>query len=79
MIPRWGIEYQLAANPKERHSFERPAGVMLDELGLSGRGMRIEVFPDVPRSMGLGGSAAMAVAMCERWTVISGWACRTKR
>ena len=63
MIPRWGIEYQLASNPKERHSFERPAGVMLDELGLSGRGMRIEVFPDVPRSMGLGGSAAMAVAI----------------
>ncbi len=25
--------------------------------------MRIEVFPDVPRSMGLGGSAAMAVAI----------------
>ena len=63
MIPRWGIEYQLASNPKDRHSFERPAGVVLDELGLSGLGMRIEVFPDVPRSMGLGGSAAMAVAI----------------
>ncbi len=63
MIPRWGIEYQLASSPQERRSFERPAGVMLDELGLSGRGMRIEVFPEVPRSMGLGGSAAMAVAI----------------
>ena len=63
MIPRWGIEYQLATSPKDRRSFEEPAGVMLDELGLSGRGMRIEVFPDVPRSMGLGGSAAMAVAI----------------
>jgi len=63
MIPRWGIEYQLASNPQERRSYERPAGVMLDELGLSGRGMRIEVFPEVPRSMGLGGSAAMAVAI----------------
>ena len=63
IIPRWGVEYQLAANPQERRSFERPAGVMLDKLGLSGRGMRIEVFPDVPRSMGLGGSAAMAVAI----------------
>jgi hydroxymethylglutaryl-CoA reductase len=63
IIPRWGVEYQLAANPQERRSFERPAGVMLDRLGLSGRGMRIEVFPDVPRSMGLGGSAAMAVAI----------------
>jgi len=63
MIPRWGIEYELAANPAERRSFERPAGVMLDELGLGGRAMRIEVFPEVPRSMGLGGSAAMAVAI----------------
>lgn len=63
MIPRWGVEYQLASNPHDRRSFERPAGVVLDELGLSGRGMRIEVFPEVPRSMGLGGSAAMAVAI----------------
>jgi hydroxymethylglutaryl-CoA reductase len=63
LIPRWGVEFRLAENPSERHSFERPAGMMLDELGLSGRAMRIEVFPDVPRSMGLGGSAAMAVAI----------------
>jgi hydroxymethylglutaryl-CoA reductase len=63
MIPRWGVEYQLARNPADRRSFERPAGVVLDQLGLSGRAMRIEVFPEIPRSMGLGGSAAMAVAI----------------
>ncbi len=63
MIPRWGVEYQLASTPEERRSFERSAGVVLDKLGLSGRSMRIEVFPEVPRSMGLGGSAAMAVAI----------------
>jgi hydroxymethylglutaryl-CoA reductase len=63
IIPRWGVEYQLAPTAQDRRSFERPAGVMLDKLGLSGRGMRIEVFPEVPRSMGLGGSAAMAVAI----------------
>ena len=63
MIPRWGVEYQLARNPNDRRSFERPAGVVLDKLGLNGRGMRIEVFPEVPRGMGLGGSAAMAVAI----------------
>ncbi len=63
MIPRWGVEYQLARNPKDRRSFERTAGVVLDKLGLTGRAMRIEVFPEVPRSMGLGGSAAMAVAI----------------
>jgi hydroxymethylglutaryl-CoA reductase len=63
IIPRWGVEYELAASPHERRSFERPAGVVLDKLGLSERSMRIEVFPEVPRSMGLGGSAAMAVAI----------------
>ena len=63
IIPRWGVEYELASNPQDRRSFERSAGVMLDELGLGGRSMRIEVFPEVPRSMGLGGSAAMAVAI----------------
>ena len=63
MIPRWSVEYQLAQNPKDRRSFERTAGAVLDELGLSERAMRIEVFSEVPRSMGLGGSAAMAVAI----------------
>jgi hydroxymethylglutaryl-CoA reductase len=63
IIPRWGVEYQLAAQPSDRRSFERAAGAILDELGLSGRSMRIEVFPEVPRGMGLGGSAAMAVAI----------------
>jgi hydroxymethylglutaryl-CoA reductase len=63
LIPRWGVEYRLATNASERRSFERPAGVVLDELGLSKCAMRIEVFPEIPRSMGLGGSAAMAVAI----------------
>jgi hydroxymethylglutaryl-CoA reductase len=63
LIPRWGVEFDISSDPNARRSFERPAGLMLDELGLSRRGMRIEVHPDVPRSMGLGGSAAMAVAI----------------
>jgi hydroxymethylglutaryl-CoA reductase len=63
LIPRWGIEYELAKPPEQRRSFEKAAGTILDELGLSDRGMRIEVFPDVPRGMGLGGSAALAVAI----------------
>ena len=63
LIPRWGVEYELAKPPEQRRSFEKAAGTILDELGLSSRGMRIEVFPDVPRGMGLGGSAALAVAI----------------
>jgi len=63
LIPRWGVEYQLAKPPEQRQSFEQAAGIILDKLGLASRTMRIEVFPDVPRSMGLGGSAALAVAI----------------
>jgi len=63
LIPRWGVEYQLAKPPEQRRSFEQAAGVILDKLGLADRKLRIEVFPDVPRGMGLGGSAALAVAI----------------
>jgi hydroxymethylglutaryl-CoA reductase len=63
LIPRWGIEYQLAKPPEQRRSFERAAGAIMDQLGLDDRPIRIEVFPDVPRGMGLGGSAALAVAI----------------
>jgi hydroxymethylglutaryl-CoA reductase len=63
LIPRWGIEYQLAKSPEQRRSFEKAAGAIIDRLDLTTRGMRIEVFPDVPRGMGMGGSAALAVAI----------------
>ncbi len=63
LIPRWGVEYQLAKPPEQRRSFERAAGAILDRLGVNDRNIRIEVFPDVPRGMGLGGSAAIAVAI----------------
>ena len=63
LIPRWGIEYQLAKPPEQRRSFEKAAGAIIDQLALGDRGMRIEVFPDVPRGMGMGGSAALAVAI----------------
>ncbi len=36
---------------------------MLEELGLTERSMRIEVYSEIPRAMGLGGSAAVAVAI----------------
>src|SRR5690606_25519712 len=63
VILRWGVEYQVAKNPADLRSFERTARVVLDKLGLSGRGKRIGTLPEVPRGMGLGGSAALAVAI----------------
>jgi hydroxymethylglutaryl-CoA reductase len=63
VVPRWGVEQRLHRDPKERRSFEQPAGLLLEELGLIDRSMRIEVYSEIPRAMGIGGSAAVAVAI----------------
>jgi hydroxymethylglutaryl-CoA reductase len=63
IIPRWGVEQRLHVDPEHRQAFHKPSAVILEKLGLMGRPMRIEVFPNVPRAMGLGGSAAVAVAI----------------
>ena len=59
----WGVEYRLHKDPVHRDSFQRSLGVILERLGLADRSVQIEVRPNVPRAMGLGGSAAMAVAI----------------
>jgi len=63
VIPRWGVEQRLRTDPAKQMSFEVPATLILRELGLADRSMRIEVFSEIPRAMGLGGSAAVAVAI----------------
>jgi hydroxymethylglutaryl-CoA reductase len=63
VIPRWGVEQRLRSNPTKQMSFEVPAALILRELGLTDRSMRIEVYSEIPRAMGLGGSAAVAVAI----------------
>lgn len=60
LIPRWGLEQKVHANTQGL------AGILaqvLDELELLNESMTIEVFPHVPRAMGLGGSSALAVAI----------------
>lgn len=63
IIPRWGIEQRLDMKAKNQASFTRSISGVLEALGLLERCMRIEVFPNVPRAMGLGGSAALAVSV----------------
>jgi hydroxymethylglutaryl-CoA reductase len=63
VVPRWGVEQRLRMDPDKQRSFEVPAALVLSELGLTDRSMRIEVFSEMPRAMGLGGSAAVAVAI----------------
>ena len=65
MIPSWGVEYRLDKKPEERQSFEKPAALILEKMNLSDAGMKIEVFSDIPRGMGLGGSAVIAVSIIK--------------
>ena len=65
MIPSWGVEYRLDKTPEERQSFEKPAALILEKMKLDHIGMKIEVFSDIPRGMGLGGSAVIAVCIIK--------------
>ncbi len=63
MIPRWGVEQALHPEAKDPQSFDQPLATILEKLELGARAMRITVFANVPRAMGLGGSAAVAVSI----------------
>ena len=63
MIPRWGVEQSLHPEAKDPQSFDQPLATILEKLDLTTRAMRITVFANVPRAMGLGGSAAVAVSI----------------
>ena len=61
VIPRWGLEQRVA--PDQRQGVSATLNIILDALGVGGRSMLIEVMPHLPRAMGLGASAALAVAV----------------
>lgn len=63
VIPRWGVEERLGPPEKHSHSIFDSLDLILRDLGLREKSMRIEIFPHIPRAMGLGGSAALAVAI----------------
>jgi hydroxymethylglutaryl-CoA reductase len=63
VIPRWGVEERLQKGVEHKHSIYNSLDLILGSLNLADKDMRIEVYPNVPRAMGLGGSAALAVAI----------------
>src|SRR5699024_9134452 len=63
LIPRWGVEMTLGEAGGKPSSLERSLALIIERLGVAGRGMQIEVSPHVPRANGLGASAALAVAV----------------
>jgi hydroxymethylglutaryl-CoA reductase len=63
LIPRWGVEQRLSSHPVRPGSFLQSLALLLERLDLGQRSLRIQVAPEMPRAMGLGGSAALAVAV----------------
>ncbi|MCB0312784.1 MAG: hydroxymethylglutaryl-CoA reductase, partial [Calditrichaeota bacterium] len=55
VIPRWGVEERLRIEMKHKYSIYESLELILNTLGLQQRHMRIEIFPHIPRAMGLGG------------------------
>jgi hydroxymethylglutaryl-CoA reductase len=63
IVPRWGLEVNLNTVGTQHNSLFQSLDLIFTTLGVRDRGMRLEIFPHVPRAMGLGGSAALAVAV----------------
>ena len=63
VIPRWGIEQPIHSLDENPQGLLGNLAFLLEQLDLTSENMTIEVFPNVPRAMGLGGSASMAVAV----------------
>ena len=60
VIPRWGLEQRIRPSSQ---GLDGILHTMIEKLSLEKEAMTIEVFPHVPRAMGLGGSSALAVAV----------------
>ena len=63
LIPRWNIEQRVPSLEEHPQGTIGILALVLRQLRLESRQMMIEVFPAVPKAMGLGGSAALAVSV----------------
>lgn len=62
-IPRWGVETELHPPTTADNALHKSMDLILQRLGVRDEPMRVEVYPHVPRAVGLGASAALAVAV----------------
>lgn len=63
IISEWGINEFIDKKPDQKHSLFQSLNLLLTELDLKRRNMCVTVYPNIPKAMGLGGSAALAVAI----------------
>jgi hydroxymethylglutaryl-CoA reductase len=61
-IPDWNVNNRENLNDQSGHVF-KSLDMILEDLDLKKADMKIEVYPNVPKAMGLGGSASLAVAV----------------
>lgn len=64
-MPSWGIEQKLSSRASPGNPLEQCVQLILERLSLTRCSVRLEISSQLPRAMGLGGSAALAVA-CVR-------------
>ena len=62
-VPRWRIDTHWTPNSQHGSSILKAIERMLTRIGVTRPKIRIELFPEVPRAMGLGSSAAAVVAV----------------
>lgn len=62
-IPSWNVTENMSWNVEPKNSLETSLQLILRELGLDGKSLSIQVHSGIPRAVGLGGSAALAVAV----------------
>lgn len=72
VIPRWGVEFELFKKNKDTNSLIQSTELIIKSLGLESTPLQILVFPGIPRAMGLGGSAALAVSVIRALSHFAG-------
>ncbi len=63
LIPQWNVSERMVRGAPPRNSLEESLQLIVRELGLEEKALRIHLRSGVPRAMGLGGSAALAVSV----------------
>jgi len=71
-IPDWNIEQQLSSSLKEQGGAAAVLAVIMDHFGVMDRGYDIHVRSRIPIAMGLGSSAALAVAVIRAFDKLAG-------
>ena len=71
-IPDWNIEQQLSSNLKEQGGATAVLALIMDHFGVTDRGYDIHVRSRIPIAMGLGSSAALAVAIIRAFDKLAG-------